>query len=50
MNAAVWHEGMTLRRFLVLLRGLPGDSAWAAFLHDKEKYQLATYDPNQLSV
>lgn len=34
ITKAVFSDGMTFRRFLNLVRGLPGDSAFAAF-YDK---------------
>lgn len=41
---------MTLRRFMILLRGLPYDSAWVGFLNDDEQYKFANYNPQKLKV
>jgi len=35
---------MPLRRFMVLIRGLPADSAWAYFLDDDTNRDAASFD------
>lgn len=39
-----------MRKFMVLLKGLPYDSNWVQFVSDKDKYSLATYNPDNLRV
>ena len=50
VNQSVFTESMTMRRFLVLLKGLPADSAWQCFLQDKDRYSLANYNPQKIRV
>jgi hypothetical protein len=37
----VWVNQISSRRFIVLVSGLPPDSAWARFLQNEENYELA---------
>lgn len=41
---------MTLRRFMVLLKGLPYESNWVQFVKNKDNYSLATYNPDRIKV
>jgi hypothetical protein len=42
LNRAVYMEEMTHRRFIVLVKGLPYESAWGRFLRDKSNREFLT--------
>lgn len=37
----VWVNQISSRKFVVLVSGLPPDSAWVRFLQNEENYELA---------
>lgn len=44
----VFDNGMTARRLMVLIKGLPADSAFAWWLKDTKNRDFATYDPSSV--
>lgn len=41
---------MSLRRFMVLLKGLPYESNFMQFVDDKDNYSLAAYNKDNLKI
>ncbi len=48
LNREVFRNDMSMRRLLILLRGLPAESAFGHFYNDKTNRDAATYDPKNL--
>jgi hypothetical protein len=44
----VFDGGMTARRLMVLIRGLPADSSFAWWLKDTTNRDFATFDPTNV--
>ena len=36
----VWIKQVSLRKFVVMIAGLPADSAWQRFVQNKDEYAL----------
>lgn len=41
LTKAVWEEGMTLHKLMVLVTGLPSDSAFVRFIDNDDNYSAA---------
>lgn len=50
INHKVWGEKISMRKLIILIRGLPHDSNFVAFVQDKNSYSLATYNPEKITV
>jgi hypothetical protein len=48
LNQAVFKHGLTYRRMVTLISGLPGEGAFAAWIKDKSNRDMATYDPGHI--